>query len=300
MLACFHNTPSHIKIQQSVQTNGTLINNAWIDLFQEFQVNIGISVDGPAHIHDIHRVNWKNKGSHAQVQKAITLLKERNVRFTGIAVVTHYSLDYPDEIFYYFLNNNFESFGLSVENIEAHNSTSTFSRSELSQSDVFHKYQKFMTRMLELWFMHKDKIRIREFSKFLKINAYTDLSNKPPRLSEAEPLKIISIDKEGYLYTFSPELVSLPKEYNANFVFGHIDEINDFDDILKSRKLIETHAQIQKGRQMCEETCGYFNRCGGGTPASKFFENNTFESTETYACLLKQKLLNDLLAKYLA
>ena len=55
---------------------------------------------------------------------------------------------------------------------------------------------------------------------------------------------------------------------------------------------------IAAGISRCKETCDYYAYCGGGAPVNKYFENGSFDSTETMFCRLsKQAVLNVVLEK---
>ena len=56
---------------QHVQTNATLINDAWCDCFRRNRIVVGISVDGPEDIHDAHRRFRNGRGSHAMAMKGL-------------------------------------------------------------------------------------------------------------------------------------------------------------------------------------------------------------------------------------
>ena len=47
--------PRPVVVKHSFQTNGMLITDAWCDLFKEWNVGIGVSIDGPRELHDFHR-----------------------------------------------------------------------------------------------------------------------------------------------------------------------------------------------------------------------------------------------------
>lgn len=64
------------KLRLGMQTNGTLIDDEWIAIFEEFEVGIGVSLDGPAAINDINRVDHRGRGSYADAARGFKLLSE--------------------------------------------------------------------------------------------------------------------------------------------------------------------------------------------------------------------------------
>ncbi len=57
------------QVFHSIQTNATLIDADWCELFKNYQVRIGVSIDGPQFLHDKHRKTRQGKGSFNQVNK---------------------------------------------------------------------------------------------------------------------------------------------------------------------------------------------------------------------------------------
>ena len=58
----------------SIQTNGTLVDPEWIDLFRDEEIQVGVSIDGPAAIHDAFRVDHQGRGSHGAVEEGLRSL----------------------------------------------------------------------------------------------------------------------------------------------------------------------------------------------------------------------------------
>ncbi|MEO8432102.1 MAG: radical SAM protein [Acidobacteriota bacterium] len=58
----------------AIQTNGTLVDQEWIDVFRDEEVQVGVSIDGDAALHDAFRVDHLGRGSHAQVEEGIRRL----------------------------------------------------------------------------------------------------------------------------------------------------------------------------------------------------------------------------------
>jgi uncharacterized protein len=71
----------------NVQTNGTLLDDEWARLFLEHRIAVGVSIDGPAEIHDAMRVDHRGQGSHERVIRGIAALRERAVPMGALAVV---------------------------------------------------------------------------------------------------------------------------------------------------------------------------------------------------------------------
>ena len=59
-------TPGHTRVQHTIQTNGTLIDDEWCAFFKTHNVNLGVSVDGPEHVHNANRVTRSGKDTFAQ------------------------------------------------------------------------------------------------------------------------------------------------------------------------------------------------------------------------------------------
>src|SRR5262249_28891702 len=100
------------------QTNGTLITPEWCRVFQRDTVKCGVSVDGPARLHDQHRRTRRGAGTHKVVMNGIRLLKEAQIPYHVICVLTRESLRWPDEIFDFFLDLGVRYLCFNVEEIE--------------------------------------------------------------------------------------------------------------------------------------------------------------------------------------
>jgi uncharacterized protein len=58
----------------SIQTNGTFVDREWINVFREEEMQVGVSIDGPAAIHDAFRVDHEGRGSHRTVEEGLSSL----------------------------------------------------------------------------------------------------------------------------------------------------------------------------------------------------------------------------------
>lgn len=79
--------PEGAIISNSLQTNGTLINDTWCDFFKKNNFLIGISLDGDKKIQDAHRPDRHNKSSYDNTVNGIKLLRNHNIDFNLLMVV---------------------------------------------------------------------------------------------------------------------------------------------------------------------------------------------------------------------
>jgi uncharacterized protein len=107
-----------LTVVNSIQTNGTLINQAWCDFFRDQGVEVGLSVDGPAFLHDSARVTWAGRGSHAKAIRGHALLKKNGVDVGVLCVLTRQSLCYPEAIIEFLIDCGFRWIGFNVEETE--------------------------------------------------------------------------------------------------------------------------------------------------------------------------------------
>jgi uncharacterized protein len=64
---------------------------------------------------------------------------------------------------------------------------------------------------------------------------------------------------------------------------------------INSEKFQHMSSDIARGLSKCRDTCEYYNFCGGGAPVNKYFENGSFDSTETMFCRLNRKAIVDVI-----
>ena len=144
-------------LRQAFQTNATLIDDAWIELFREPGVCVGVSLDGPAEIHDRRRKTRSGRGTHAAVLRGIARLRAGQVPFHVIAVVTAASLEAPDAVARALIESGAESIGLNVEEIDGVNGASSLFRAVDDEG-----YRRFLDRFLDAVERAENPPRIRE------------------------------------------------------------------------------------------------------------------------------------------
>lgn len=83
------------RISNALQTNGTLLDDEWGQFLAENQFLIGLSVDGPAELHDAYRVDKRQQPTFEKVMRGLGILKKHGVEFNTLTVVNRKNSQHP-------------------------------------------------------------------------------------------------------------------------------------------------------------------------------------------------------------
>ena len=264
-----------IQLDQHVQSNATLINDAWCDCFQRNRIVVGISVDGPEHIHDAHRRFRNGRGSHALAMKGIESLHRNDVPFHCISVVTADAMEQPEAMYRFFRDNGIREVGFNVEEQEGIHTSSSMQGSEMEA-----KYRTFLHAFWSLSEQDGYPVILREFDQVIS------LIQGNQRMTQNElnrPFSILSVDWQGNFSTFDPELLSVASDRYGTFNLGNLQDLSlvESTETEQFRRLL---LDMSSGVESCHQGCEYFGLCGGGNGSNKFWEHGSLASSETNSC----------------
>jgi uncharacterized protein len=269
------------RIQHSIQTNATLIDEKWCDLFNKWNVRVGVSLDGPAAIHDKHRRTRKGAPTHARVMHGVEVLQRADIPFHIIAVLTADSLDRADDIYDFFVRCGVREVGFNVDEQEG-----IHGRSSIAEHELGHR--RFMERLLERSRMAPGRLHIRELEIASRLIArgLPDVSidgRALPLNAQLLPFAILNVAANGDFSTFSPELIDQCHPRHGSFVFGNVlsDPLRSMLDNPRFRRIL---AELLEGVDRCRESCEFFALCGGGAPANKLAEHGSLAAAATAYC----------------
>lgn len=130
------------RIDNVIQTNGTLLTDEWCEFFAQNHWLVGISIDGPQPDHAHYRLTAAGKPSWKKVMQGIKLLKKHGVEWNAMAVVNAYNANHPLEFYRFFKENGcqFLQFTPIVERLTRHEDGRTLAsladKDEISLSEA--------------------------------------------------------------------------------------------------------------------------------------------------------------------
>jgi uncharacterized protein len=87
------------RIHNALQTNGTQLNDEWCEFFKDHNFLIGLSIDGPARLHNAYRVDKKGRSTYTDVLAGLRLLKLHGVEFNTLTVVNRKNVRHALEVY---------------------------------------------------------------------------------------------------------------------------------------------------------------------------------------------------------
>jgi uncharacterized protein len=100
--------PPHVRYENDLQTNGTLIDDTWCKFLHDENFLVGLSIDGPKSLHDAYRKDKSGQGSFDRAFRASKLLRNHKVNFATLSCINRVTAKHPIEV-YRFLRDKVES-----------------------------------------------------------------------------------------------------------------------------------------------------------------------------------------------
>ena len=187
--------PAGKRLINALQTNGTLLDDAWCEFLREHQFLVGISVDGPRDLHDHYRVDKKGQPTFDAVMRGLRLLQRHGVEYNILCVVNRANSRRPLDV-YRFLKDEGATFLQFIPLVER------LSREgrEVSEATVpGEEYGRFLCAIYDEW-VRRDVGRI--YVQLFEA-AFSAWLGMGPGLCVYEPTcgKGLALEHNGDLYS---------------------------------------------------------------------------------------------------
>jgi len=222
--------------------------------------------------------------------RGISRLRQHEVPFSVISVLTKESLNAPDAIWRFYRSNGITHVGFNIDEQEGDHEMSS-----LKPSEHLTAFREFMSRIAEL--QERDPaIEVRELDAMRRHLAAP--STAEVKKSDNRPGALLNIDVDGNLTTFSPELLGSVHSRYGRFAWGNV-HVDSWGQFTKNAQFERAYADIKAGVELCRDVCPYFAVCGGGCPSNKLAEHDTFVAAETKSCRFHVQAVADVVIERL-
>lgn len=146
--------PPGLTVQYSIQTNGTLLDEAWCEFLRENRFLVGLSLDGSRECHDRFRRDGAGKGTYDRVLRAARLLERFGVEYNVLTVVTGYLAKHIQSVFGALCKGGFrfQQYIPCLDPLEEARGGQDFSLSPK-------QYEEFLKTLFDLWYRELEQGR---------------------------------------------------------------------------------------------------------------------------------------------
>lgn len=139
-------------IQNTMQTNGTLLDDDWCEFFSKNNFLIGLSLDGPRELHDAYRVDKTGKPTFDRVMRAARLLRDYKVDYNILATVHAANADHPLEVYRFLRDKVKANFIQFIPIVERDNDTGYQEGDTVTDRSVkADQYGRFLISIFDEW-----------------------------------------------------------------------------------------------------------------------------------------------------
>lgn len=273
-------------IQNSLQTNGVLLNREWCEFLSEAGFMVGISLDGPKEIHDAARVDKQGRPTFDAVMQGIALLKQYKIEFNVLVTVTHHVAQHPQQV-YQFLKSEgithiqFNPVVERIPNTENQRQGLHFANPKATEalrvspySVAPHEYGQFLITIFDEW-VRKDVGNIYVMNFEWALAAWLRLPANVCLFTQNCGRALI-IEHNGDVY--SCDHFMYPEYFLANLQDTSLQAIANTD----KQQHFGT-AKFDTLPKDCRE-CDYLFACYGECPKNRFTLTKTGEAGLNYLC----------------
>ncbi|MFZ0391089.1 MAG: anaerobic sulfatase maturase, partial [Calditrichia bacterium] len=257
-------------VENSLQTNGILIDPRWADFLLENRFLVGLSLDGPEHIHNRYRKTGSQKDTWEKVINTARMLRDRGVAVNAVCVVTDYSSRFPAEIYRFFKSERF-GYLQFIPMLNAGNSnTDQEDPAQLSAE----KFGQFLCGLFESWTADFENGYPRSYIRFFDAVLHLYLKLPP---SECTLLpncgEYLVVEHNGQVY-------SCDFYVSPDWNLGNIME-NPLIEMLNSGRQQDFGLRKSRLPGECLQ-CNWLQYCRGGCPAYRDMQSGTLNYCESY------------------
>jgi uncharacterized protein len=252
-------------VSNALQTNGVLIDDAWCELFHQYNFLIGLSLDGNEATNDLYRFNKGGQGTWRQVMRGMEAMQKHKVDFNILCVISQSNVHKPRETYKYFrsLGVDFMQF-IPLAEFDAEGKPLPFTISA-------EEYGRFLCEIFDLWWPERRKVRVRFFDNVAEALA----GQKPGSCTLHETCdSYVVVEYNGDVFPCDFFVESPWKLGNVN--------IDSFPEIARRQKRYAFATKKTLAHPDCQ-VCQYQSICHGGCPKTRHGPQRRFEDLD-YFC----------------
>jgi len=264
-----------VRIINTLQTNGTLIDEAWARFFHDHNFLIGLSLDGPQPMHDAYRLDKAGNPTWERVMRGNRLMDEYDVEHNILCTVHAANADHPVETYRFFRDVVEAEFIQFIPIVRRDNETGHQEGLEVKdQSVTAEQYGQFLIGVFDEWVRHDvGRLFVQIFD--VALAAWT---GRRPGLCVFEPICGLGLAMEH-----NGDLYACDHYVEPNYLLGNIMETPMLDLVASEQQRAFGRAKLETLPQQCID-CEVRFICNGGCPKNRILVTGEGKPNLNYLC----------------
>jgi len=288
--------PPGRRVSNDLQTNGTLLDEAWCAFLAKHQFLVGLSCDGPRELHDAYRPTKGKESSFDKVCNAARLLREHGIVFSLICTVNRHNAKQPLAVYRFLRDELHARFIQFIPCVEPKHFERTapgyYSDSELVAAESPRArpghpmsivtewtvdpddWGDFLAAIFDEWLAHdRAHVKVNLFESMLD-----QLAGHPAHLCTQSPIcgKNVALENDGRVY-------SCDHFVYPEYELGRIGDKSFAELVFSLRQLEFGLDKFNKLPSECRK-CAYLKLCWGECPRTRLLKTRPGEGNLSYLC----------------
>ncbi len=263
-----------MRIENTLQTNGILLDDEWCRFLKEHEFLVGLSLDGPREMHDAYRVDKSGRPTFDKVMHAARLLQDYQVEFNILATVNAANGDHPLEVYRFFRDELGARYLQFIPIVERDNDTGFQEGDTVTDRSVgAQQYGRFLMDMFDEW-VHRD------VGEMFVLNFDGPLANW---LGSPSTCIFSPVCGQGMALERNGDLYSCDHYVEPGYFLGNIMETPMVEILASKKQQLFGRAKLDSLPRYCRE-CAFLFACNGECPKNRFLKTPDGEPGLNYLC----------------
>ena len=268
-----------MRFENTLQTNGTLLNDDWCAFLRANNFLVGISIDGPRKLHDTHRVDRAGKPTFDRVMRGLRLLQKHGVETNVLVTVNRNNADHPLEVYRFLRDQAHTSWMQFIPAIERINqgTDNLFQEGEtVSDRTVApEQWGRFLMDIFDEWVRNDvGKLFVQSFEA--AVRSWLHLPSSGMCIFDPTCGHGLALEHNGDLYACDHFV-------EPSHLLGNILKTPMADLAASERQLRFGRSKLESLPRLCRE-CEVRFACHGECPKNRFLTTPEGEPGLNYLC----------------
>lgn len=262
-------------IENTIQTNGTLIDAEWCEFFRENRFLVGISLDGPRAMHDVYRQDKRGRPTFDGVVRAVRLMQEHRVEYNILCTVNAANCQHPLEVYRFFRDEIGARYLQFIPIVEQEDADGLEAEPKVSERTVpSEAYGRFLATIFDEW-VQRDvgTVFVPYFDAVLASYVYGESSVCILRPTCGDAL---ALEHNGDLYACDHFV-------NPDYLLGNITQSPLVELVAGEKQRAFGEAKQKTLPRYCRE-CPYLFTCHGECPKNRILKTPDGEPGLNWLC----------------